>query len=93
MAAMRALAAEKTRAHRNRLLGQELEAITLHTPSPLADLGRTSALTENFVPVEIEGRLAANQLLRLRLSRFSPEGALRAELVPIVLPSLAASAR
>ena len=93
MAAMRALAAEKTRAHRNRLLGQELEAITLHTPSPLADLGRTSALTENFVPVEIEGRLAANQLLRLRLSRFSPEGALRAELVPIVLPSLAASAQ
>ena len=32
MAALRALAAEKSRAHRSRFIGRELDAITLHTP-------------------------------------------------------------
>ena len=90
MTALRALAAQKTSAHRTRLIGQQLEAITLHTPAALADRGRTSALTENFLPVEIAGRLPANHLVRLRISSINPESVLEAEEVHFALPSLAA---
>ncbi len=55
MAALRALAAEKSQAHRRRFVGRELEAITLHTPAEVAARGRTAALTENFLPVELDG--------------------------------------
>ena len=91
MAALRTLAAEKTSAHRTRLIGHQLDAITLHTPAPLAELGRTSALTENFLPVEIEGRLPANQLIRVRISGINPENELQAQQIPIPLPDLVAS--
>lgn len=76
MTALRALAAEKTLAHRRQFIGCDLEAITLRTPSALAALGRTSALTENFLPVEVEERFEANRLLRVRVSSLSQEGAL-----------------
>ncbi|MGC1462627.1 MAG: radical SAM protein [Terracidiphilus sp.] len=87
MATLRALAAEKCEAHRSQFIGQELEAITLHTPAPLAELGRTSALTENFVPVEINHRLPANRLVRIRVIGLDPEGALIAHEARIALPS------
>ncbi len=74
MAALRALAAEKTRSHRSRFAGQELEAITLHTPAALAAKGRTAALTENFLPVEIDGQHDANRLLRVRVTGLTAEG-------------------
>ncbi|HEY2468337.1 MAG TPA: MiaB/RimO family radical SAM methylthiotransferase [Terracidiphilus sp.] len=67
MATLRALAAEKTRSHRAQFVGAELEAITLHTPPPIAGVGRTSALTENFLPVELACELPANQLIRTRI--------------------------
>jgi threonylcarbamoyladenosine tRNA methylthiotransferase MtaB len=73
MAVLRALAAEKTRAHRARFIGSRLPAITLHTPASLAAQGRTAALTENFLPIELEGRLPANQLLHVRVTGFNPE--------------------
>jgi threonylcarbamoyladenosine tRNA methylthiotransferase MtaB len=76
MAALRALAAEKNITHRRKFVGQELEAITMHTPKALAELGRTAALTENFLPVEIDGRMAANRLVRVRVMGLNPEGAL-----------------
>ena len=79
MAALRALAAEKSRTHRRAFMGRELEAITLHTPAALADRGRTAALTENFLPLEIDGRLAANRLLRVRITGLNAEGLLMAE--------------
>ena len=78
MAALRALAAEKSAAHRRGFVGQELEAITLHTPAPLAERGRTSALTENFVPVEIEGRWPANRLVGVWIVGLNAEGELQA---------------
>jgi hypothetical protein len=59
-------------------VGHELEAITLHTPAGLAGLGRTAALTENFLPVEMEGRLAANQLARVRVTGRTAGGELAA---------------
>lgn len=78
MAVLRALAAEKTAAHRRRFVGRELEAITLHTDAETAGRGRTAALTENFLPVEVEGRMPANRLLRVRVSGIDAEGTLEA---------------
>ena len=76
MAALRALAAEKTLAHRSRFIGRMLAAITLQTPAPVAARGRTAALTENFLPFELDGRLAANELVHARVTGLNPEGAL-----------------
>lgn len=78
MAALRALAAEKTAAHRRQFIGRTLEAITLRTLPVLADQGLTATLTENFISVEIEGRFAANELLRIRVTGFTGEGNLAA---------------
>jgi threonylcarbamoyladenosine tRNA methylthiotransferase MtaB len=78
MAALRALAAEKSETHRRRFVGRELEAITLHTPAELAGRGWTAALTENFLPSEIEGRLPANRLVRIRVTGLNAEGTLEA---------------
>jgi len=78
MAALRLLAAEKTQAHREQFAGLQLEAITLHSSPELESSGRTAALTENFLPVEIEGRLEANHLVRVTVSGFTPEGSLLA---------------
>jgi threonylcarbamoyladenosine tRNA methylthiotransferase MtaB len=78
VAALRALAAEKIRAHREQFVGREVGAITLHTPAPMQARGRTAALTENFLPVELEGHLPANRLVRLRVSSLNPAGALEA---------------
>ncbi|MDR3772630.1 MAG: radical SAM protein [Terracidiphilus sp.] len=76
MAALRALAAEKSEAHRRCFEGRELEAITLHTPPELEQTGRSAALTENFLPVELEGRLPANRLVRVRVSGLCQHGTL-----------------
>jgi len=78
MTALRDLAAEKTRAHRAQFAGREVAAVTLNTPAHLAIQGRTSALTENFLPVEIAGRLNANQLCRLRVFAIDAEATLHA---------------
>jgi threonylcarbamoyladenosine tRNA methylthiotransferase MtaB len=76
MAALRGLAAEKTRAHRSRFVGRELPAITLHTPPALAAEGRTAALTDNFLPLEIEGRFSANRLFTARVIQLTHEASL-----------------
>ena len=81
MAALRQLAAEKTTAHRARFVGRDLECISLHTPDALAARNRTSALSENFLPVEIEGWFTANQLLTVCTTGMNSEGALLAERV------------
>jgi len=78
MAALRTLAAEKTETHRRSFVGQELEAITLHTPAELAARGRTAALTENFLPVELAAQLEANRLVPVRMTGLTAEGALEA---------------
>ena len=81
MAALRALAAEKTRAHRRQFIGTQLEAITLHTTA-LASAGRTSALTENFLPVELAAALPANQLVRIRVTGLASDNTLLATPAP-----------
>jgi tRNA A37 methylthiotransferase MiaB len=82
MAALRALAAEKSEAHRRQFVGRTLEAITLHTPAALAEQGRTTALTENYLPVELDGGFAANQLVRIRVRAINADGALECEAAP-----------
>jgi threonylcarbamoyladenosine tRNA methylthiotransferase MtaB len=79
MAALRALATEKCLAHRRCFVGRELEAITLHTPDDLEARGRSAALTENFLPVELQGRFEANRLMRARVTGLNAEGALEAK--------------
>jgi threonylcarbamoyladenosine tRNA methylthiotransferase MtaB len=81
MKALRTLAAEKSQTHRRRFVGRELEAITLHTPAEMAARGRSAALTENFLPVELEGRQEANRLLRVSLVGLNAEGTLEAAMV------------
>jgi threonylcarbamoyladenosine tRNA methylthiotransferase MtaB len=76
MGVLRALAAEKSEAHRKQFVGRELDAITLHTPPDLERKGCTAALTENFLPVELEGMLAANRLVRVHVSGMNAQGEL-----------------
>ena len=78
MAALRALTAEKSDSHRRSFVGRELEAITLHTPADLESSGRTLAMTENFLPVEIEGRMPANRMARVKMTGLATDGVLRA---------------
>jgi threonylcarbamoyladenosine tRNA methylthiotransferase MtaB len=79
MAELRTLAAKKSETHRRRFVGRELEAVTLRTPAELACRGRTAALTENFLPVEIEGQIPANRLARVRVSGMNAEGVLQGQ--------------
>ncbi len=78
MKALRELAREKTRAHRRAMLGRTLDAITLHTPTELAARNKTTALTQNFLPVEIEGSIEANRLVCVCAEEFAEDFALRA---------------
>jgi threonylcarbamoyladenosine tRNA methylthiotransferase MtaB len=79
MAALRALAAEKSKTHRRGFVGRDLEAITLHTARERSAQGHTAALTENFLPVEMAGCLPANLLLRLHVTGMNAEGTLQAK--------------
>jgi threonylcarbamoyladenosine tRNA methylthiotransferase MtaB len=79
MAALRALATEKSKSFRSSLIGHNLPAITLHTPDSLASQGRTSALTDNYVPVELNQVLPANLLVEIEIAAIDPGGILQAD--------------
>lgn len=68
MTELRILAKERSRTHRQLFMGKQIGAITLQTQEDLASRGRTNALTENFLPVEIDSRIAPNQLIQLRVT-------------------------
>jgi threonylcarbamoyladenosine tRNA methylthiotransferase MtaB len=76
MAALRAVAQEKTLAHRSRFIGRDLAAITLHTPEAVDALGCTAALSENFLPLKLDGQFPANQLLDVRVTALDSDGSL-----------------
>lgn len=78
MAALRHLAAGKVRSHRSHFIGSELAVITLQTPAAVAASGRTSALSENFVPVELSAPLPPNQLLTVRIGGILADNTLLA---------------
>ena len=76
ISALRNLSAEKTHVHRSRFMNRELDAITLHTPAHIAAQGRTSALTENFIPLELDSRLPANHLVQVHALAVAASGTL-----------------
>ncbi len=76
MASLRAVAQEKTLAHRRRFVGRDLAAITLRTPEALATRGRTAALSENFLPINLDGHFPANKLLEVRVTGPDSDGSL-----------------
>ena len=78
MSALRALAAEKTEAHRRQFVGRKLEAITLLTPPADRAEHRTNALTENFLPVEVNAVLPANELVTLEIIAVNADLTLQA---------------
>ena len=78
MAALRQLAQEKQQSHREQFIGAALPALTLHTPTALSARGRILALTDNFLPVELDTHLPANQPVAIRAHALTPEGALLA---------------
>ena len=85
MSALRLLNVEKSREHRGRFVGGILDAISLHTPTAISRRGRTSALTENFLPLEIAGELPANQLVRVSLETLGADGILRGSAATVAL--------
>lgn len=78
MAALRDLAAEKSHRFRANFVGGSLPAITLHTPQQLAANGRTTALTDNYLPVELAELLPANRLVDVRITGIHADGVLLA---------------
>jgi threonylcarbamoyladenosine tRNA methylthiotransferase MtaB len=78
MAALRELAAEKSETHRRWFVGREVDAITLHTAPEIQALGRTAALTENFLPMKIDSSLGANRLVRVLVTGMDSDLTLRA---------------
>jgi threonylcarbamoyladenosine tRNA methylthiotransferase MtaB len=81
MSIVRALAQQKSLEHRTRFIGRSLSIITLQTPASPAARRRTSALSENFLPVELQGQFPANRLLTAHLSGCNSEGDLIASSV------------
>jgi len=76
IAALRTLAAAKSQRFRASFIGRRLPAITLHTPALLAAQSRTSALTDNYLPVELTEPLPSNQLVEVQISGTNVLGAL-----------------
>lgn len=68
LAALRELAHKKSFAHRAQFLNRTLPVICLHTPPTIAQRGRTVALAENFLPVEIAGVFPANHLCSVQIT-------------------------
>ena len=77
MATLRALAEAKMEAFRKSFIGRTLPAITLHTAPVEAAKGRTSALTDNYLPVSLAQSLPANLLVDVELTGMDAAGILQ----------------
>jgi threonylcarbamoyladenosine tRNA methylthiotransferase MtaB len=80
---LRELIAKKNRVWRERFIGREIEAITLH----LNGDGTTEALSNNYVKVRVAGELPANELARVNVKSLTDEGFFASIRVPAVLVS------
>ena len=79
MAELRTIRDAKIRTHRSAFVGREVECITLHTPEPERRNGRCAALTENFLPIWLEGAMEANRFIRARVTGMRADGELEGE--------------
>jgi threonylcarbamoyladenosine tRNA methylthiotransferase MtaB len=73
-ARLRKLIAAKNRLFRQRFLGRELAVVTLHTAQTAHPQVITRALADNFVEVQLDARVPANQSLRARVTGLTDEG-------------------
>ncbi len=75
-AALRSLIDEKNRAFRQALVdsGVPLSVVTLETSAAQRALGQTEALSDNFVPVQIDGIFAANLQFLAAITSISSNG-------------------
>jgi threonylcarbamoyladenosine tRNA methylthiotransferase MtaB len=80
MANLRALIAQKSHDFRLSMVGRTLPAITLNSSAHVAGLSHTSALTDNYLPVELSRPLPANLPVNLRIKAVSDSGALEGEI-------------
>lgn len=65
MARLKALADAKQAAFRREMRGRRIPVITLKATAEHRGRGTTPALSDHFVPIEIDGAFAANQMLRV----------------------------
>jgi threonylcarbamoyladenosine tRNA methylthiotransferase MtaB len=72
MGALRGLADAKSSQFRAKSVKQKLSAITLHTPERVSSAGRTLALTDNFLSVEIAQTLPSNHLVEIVVTGIHP---------------------
>jgi threonylcarbamoyladenosine tRNA methylthiotransferase MtaB len=74
---LRELAAEKNLEFRRRFIGRTLEAITLGDTAcghQLPASGSTSALSDNYLKVEVEGEHEANQWIKVQVQGLTSTG-------------------
>jgi hypothetical protein len=82
MAELRAHMAGKQAAHRSGLRGSRLLVVTLQATGGQQARGVTPALSDTFVPVEIDRTIPANRMLRVCVSNAQGNGiALAASLI------------
>lgn len=74
MAELRTLIAQKSLIFRGRFVGQILPALTLQTPEGTALRGKSEALTDNFLKLEVEGSFPSNRPLAVRIQNLIPDG-------------------
>jgi threonylcarbamoyladenosine tRNA methylthiotransferase MtaB len=80
---LRELIASKNRVWRERFLGREIEAITLHANED----GTTEALSNNYVKTKIAGELPGNELVRVQVRSLAEDGFFATRGVPTALTS------
>jgi threonylcarbamoyladenosine tRNA methylthiotransferase MtaB len=82
MERLRSLIARKQGAHRGLMRGQRLAVVTLKPAAEQQARGVTPALSDTFLPVEVEGTAAANQMLWVCVQNAQADGsALAARLI------------
>jgi len=74
MGALRALIERKNLVFRSRFIGRELSAVTLVATSHTEDHARSPALSDNFLPVELDGRWPANTLVTAQVAGLAAQG-------------------
>ena len=77
MAALNDLIQQKNLAFRSSLIGKQLSAVTLVSPKEKSanDIAaRTSAMTDNFISVDIAGKLPPNLLVSVQITGLTPHG-------------------
>ncbi len=70
MARLRELIAARNFDFRQRFMGRELPAVTLHAPAD----GMTRALTDNFLEVRLDARMPGNQSVRVLVTGLADAG-------------------